>query len=129
MLTMSIQLFLEHELNFVCLMPASLTGILAIIFGAVAYNLLKAPSNWRRKLGKVSYAISNKRIFIFENNSEQSYSFTDNLNVLYEPLNESIGNIYLSKAGKISSVLNSIFGKNTVQVVDNKSSVSLSAHP
>lgn len=76
---------------------------------------------------EISYAISNKRIFIFENESQQYYYFVDKLNIAYETLTEDVGNIYISKAGRLSSIINSIFGRNTAQVVDNKNSISLSA--
>lgn len=126
MLIISMKLFLEDKSDFTYIITSSMSGILTIIFGYVTYCFLMSPFHWKRKLSKVSYAITNKRIFIFENKSQQYYYFTDKLNIVYEALIRDIGNIYLSKEGKISSIINNIFGKNTAQVVDNKNSISLS---
>lgn len=127
MLIISLKLFLEDKSDLTYIIASSMSGVLTIIFSCVSYSFLMSPFHWKRKLSKVSYAISNKRIFIFENKYHQYYNFTDKLNIAYEALTEDIGNIYISKAGKLSSIINSIFGTNTAQVVDNKNSISLSA--
>ncbi len=127
MLIISLKLFLEDKSDLTYIIASSMSGVLTIIFSCVSYSFLMSPFHWKRKLSKVSYAISNKRIFIFENKYHQYYNFTDKLNIAYESLTEDIGNIYISKAGKLSSIINSIFGTNTAQVVDNKNSISLSA--
>lgn len=125
-LLICIQCFTEAGADTVYTLACCMSGIFTILFGYVSFVCLMSPTHWKRKLGKVSYALTDKRIFIFENKAFTNYNFSDKLCIQTEMLGNNVGNIYLSKSGKLNSLLKSVFGKGKVQTADITVSVSLS---
>lgn len=125
-LLICIKSFLTNSADTAYTLACCMSGIFTILFGYVSFVCLMSPTHWKRKLGKVSYALTDKRIFIFENKSFTNYNFSDKLCIQTEMLGNNVGNIYLAKSGKLNSLLNGIFGKGKVQAVDTTVTVSLS---
>ncbi len=125
-LLICIKSFLTGSADTAYTLACCMSGIFAILFGRVAFIFLISPTHWKRKLSHVSYVLTDKRIFIFENNTFTSYSFSDKLCIQTETLGNNVGNIYLAKVGKLNSLLNGIFGKDKEQTVDTTVTVSLS---
>lgn len=85
-------------------------GALALGFGYCAWGMLRSPARWRAKLSATSYAVTDRRLFIFEGDSVRSFELTPELHMLYDSVPGELCNIFVSKPGRLSRAIGSVFG-------------------
>lgn len=93
-------------------------GTLCIVFSACSIYLFKVPAKWRNRLTQVSYVVTDKRLFIFEQSHIQAFSLSEKLFIHTAPLQDNIGIIYISRPGLADAMAGLVLGKFAQQAPD-----------
>ena len=93
-------------------------GTLCIVFSACSIYLFKVPAKWRHRLNNVSYVVTDKRLFIFEQSHVQAFSLSEKLFIHAELVRDDIGIIYISRPGLADAMAGLVLGKFAQQAPD-----------
>lgn len=107
---------LKHDTRYLIL--CGLCGILALIFCRSAWSSHKEPARWSARLSRISYAITTRRIFLFDGADTQTYELSPELNLIYESLpNADLCIIHISRPSLLSRATKKVFGSRA-QVIN-----------
>ncbi len=93
-------------------------GTLCIVFSAGSIYLYKVPAKWRARLANVSYVVTDKRLFIFEQSHVQAFSLSEKLFIHTEQVQDTTGIIYISRPGLADAMAGLVLGKFAQQDPD-----------
>lgn len=89
---------LKHEALYLGVCAAC--GVLALLLCGGAWGKLRSPARWQSALRATSYAITTRRIFIFEGAGLRTFELSPALHISYEPLSTpGFGIIRITTAG------------------------------
>lgn len=118
LLSFCVQLFLQMQ-DSSYWWAIGMFGALGLIFGVSTLWVLRLPEQWKRKLSQAGYAVTNQRIFIFENEAVQAFTLSEKLYIHCEMNQGNIGNIYICRPGLTDALAGLVLGKFAQQTPDS----------
>lgn len=118
LLSFCVQLFLQMQ-DSSYWWAIGMFGTLGLIFGVSTMWVLRIPDKWKHKLSHAGYAVTNQRIFIFENEAVQAFSLSEKLYIHCEMNQGNIGNIYICRPGLTDALAGLVLGKFAQQTPDS----------
>lgn len=97
-------LAIAAQLYAVSALGALVAGVLGLVFGFGGYHMLQQPARWRRKLSAAEYGFSSTTVYIVEGDDIRTLPLDRNLNMHFEEVSGTVGNISLDHPDLHSNV-------------------------